>query len=167
MAISVQCSSCQGRVRLPDNAAGKRFRCPKCKGIVLGPGADAPAPTIRSKATVDPGFVDAPHDLAGSMLIDEPLPISQAAKRAVDDFNPFDSSPDHDEEEEKPKKQRYYQPKDDYNPFADPAASAPPVAGANPEVLFDFGIEETPSPTVPGNDLEFRPPDQITRRRRR
>jgi len=168
MAISVLCPSCQGKVRLPDDSAGKRFRCPKCKGVVPGPGAVAPPPTIRPKEAIDPGFMDAPHDPAGSMPIDEPLPISEAAKRALDDFNPFDSGTSHDDEdEEKPKKQRYYQPKDDYNPFTDPAASAPPVPGANPEVLFDFGMEETPSPTVPGNDLEFRPPDDTTRRRRR
>ena len=166
MPISVQCPSCQGRVRLPDDTAGKRFRCPKCKGTILGPGASAPAPTIRPKEAIDPGFVDAPHDPAGSAPIDELVPISQAAKRALDDFNPFDDGTGHDDEE-KPKKQRYYQPKDDYNPFTDPAASAPAVPGANPEVLFDFGMEEATSPTLPGNDLDFRPPDDTTRRRRR
>jgi len=167
MPISVQCPACQGRVKLPDNAAGRRFRCPKCKGVVLGPGTPPPPPTIRPKETLDPGFIDAPHDPAGSAPLDVPMPISEAAKRALDDFNPFDDGKGNDDEEEKPKKQRYYQPKDDYNPFTDPAASAPPVPGANPEVLFDFGMEESPSPTVPGNDLDFPQPDDTTRRRRR
>lgn len=167
MPISVECPACHGRLRLPDNATGKRFRCPKCKGVIVGPTGSKPSPTIRPKDALDPGFVDAPYDPEGSAPIDEPMPISQAAKRALHDYNPFASTSDSDEEDEKPKKSRYYQPKDDYNPFDDPAREAPAESGADPGRLFDFGQEDPSATQSPGDDLNFGSPEAGPPRKRR
>jgi predicted Zn finger-like uncharacterized protein len=40
MPIEVSCRSCAGRFRVPDNAAGKKIRCPKCKELIAVPSAD-------------------------------------------------------------------------------------------------------------------------------
>jgi len=43
MPIEVTCSSCQKRLRVPDHAAGKKIRCPKCRGVLNVPAAGAGA----------------------------------------------------------------------------------------------------------------------------
>src|SRR5690348_2303414 len=35
----VVCSACGAQCRAPENAAGKRFRCPKCGGVISVPAA--------------------------------------------------------------------------------------------------------------------------------
>ena len=35
MAIQVQCIQCQASLRAPENAMGKRIRCPRCSNVVL------------------------------------------------------------------------------------------------------------------------------------
>jgi hypothetical protein len=40
MAVEVSCSACKGRFRVPDNAAGKRIKCPKCKGAIDVPATE-------------------------------------------------------------------------------------------------------------------------------
>lgn len=46
MPIEVYCDSCQKKLRVPDTAAGKRIKCPKCQGVISVPAAtSAPAPT--------------------------------------------------------------------------------------------------------------------------
>src|SRR5262245_49846997 len=37
MAIEVSCASCSGNFRVPDSAAGKKIRCPKCKSPIEVP----------------------------------------------------------------------------------------------------------------------------------
>src|SRR5688500_12017991 len=44
MPIEVSCRSCAGQFRVPDTAAGKKIRCPKCKGAIDVPAASAPPP---------------------------------------------------------------------------------------------------------------------------
>jgi TM2 domain len=43
MPIEISCESCSGQFRLPDSAAGKKIRCPKCKGPIEVPAAESPA----------------------------------------------------------------------------------------------------------------------------
>src|SRR5262245_29926852 len=38
MPVDVTCSSCQRKMRVPDTAAGKRIKCPKCQGVIDVPG---------------------------------------------------------------------------------------------------------------------------------
>lgn len=39
MPIEVFCDSCQKKLRVPDTAAGKRIKCPKCQGVISVPAA--------------------------------------------------------------------------------------------------------------------------------
>jgi len=41
MPIEVFCESCQKKLRVPDTAAGKRIKCPKCQGVINVPAGDA------------------------------------------------------------------------------------------------------------------------------
>ena len=41
MAIEVSCESCGGHFRVLDSAAGKKIRCPRCKGAIDVPAAEA------------------------------------------------------------------------------------------------------------------------------
>ena len=40
MPQSLQCPRCNGSVRVPDEAAGRRVKCPHCQGTFLAPGID-------------------------------------------------------------------------------------------------------------------------------
>lgn len=42
MPIEVTCTSCSRRLRVPDKAAGKRIKCPKCASAISVPRADEP-----------------------------------------------------------------------------------------------------------------------------
>jgi predicted RNA-binding Zn-ribbon protein involved in translation (DUF1610 family) len=44
VAIEVTCPSCTGRFSAPDNAAGKKAKCPKCGGVIAIPTAAPPPP---------------------------------------------------------------------------------------------------------------------------
>lgn len=49
MPIEVYCESCQKKLRVPDTAAGKRIKCPKCQGVISVPAVangSAAAPTV-------------------------------------------------------------------------------------------------------------------------
>jgi len=51
MPIEIKCSSCEKRLRVPDNAAGKRVRCPQCKSVISVPGPDGSS--AKSGSAVD------------------------------------------------------------------------------------------------------------------
>jgi hypothetical protein len=40
MAVEVNCAACGGKFRVPDTAAGKRIKCPKCKAPIDVPAAE-------------------------------------------------------------------------------------------------------------------------------
>jgi len=110
---------------------------------------------MRPAETFDPGFVDAPDDPNLSQPIDQPLPISPAARQATrETYNPFADGTD-EEEDETPRKKRYFQPKDNYNPFAEEHASQLTGGSANPEEVFDFGAPETSEATPSPDDFNF------------
>jgi hypothetical protein len=110
---------------------------------------------VRPADALDPGFVDAPDDPTVNQPIDQPLPISPAAREATrESYNPFADGTD-EEEDETPRKKRYFQPKDDYNPFAEEPASQSAGGNANPEEVFDFGVTETSESTPSPGDFDF------------
>jgi hypothetical protein len=41
MPIEISCTSCKKRLRVPDNAAGKRVKCPQCQSVLSVPAAGA------------------------------------------------------------------------------------------------------------------------------
>jgi predicted Zn finger-like uncharacterized protein len=68
MPLEISCPSCSAKFRVPDSAAGKKIRCPKCKGAI-----DVPA--------TEP--VDAPavaQSLPARAAAPAPLPIRPAAQ---------------------------------------------------------------------------------------
>ena len=44
MPVDVTCGSCQRKMRVPDTAAGKRIKCPKCQAIIDVPGPASAVP---------------------------------------------------------------------------------------------------------------------------
>lgn len=46
--IRVHCGDCDTRLAVPGSAAGKKVRCPKCKGVVAVPG-----PSVRPARDAD------------------------------------------------------------------------------------------------------------------
>lgn len=46
MSIQVTCTSCKSQFNAPDNAVGKRTKCPKCGGII-----EIQAPVPRKKSS--------------------------------------------------------------------------------------------------------------------
>jgi hypothetical protein len=68
MPIEFLCTSCQAKIRTPDNSAGRQARCPKCSAVVTVPAASMPPPAPQSGFSAPPaGFIQPPssHPLAG------------------------------------------------------------------------------------------------------
>ena len=57
MPVPVTCSGCSTRFRVPDKAAGKRIKCPKCQNVISVPAADgvAQAPAAEAAAAKPTG----------------------------------------------------------------------------------------------------------------
>lgn len=53
MPITLSCT-CQARLKVPDTAAGRKIKCPKCGNAVSVPAADAPIPDPAPKPPVEP-----------------------------------------------------------------------------------------------------------------
>src|SRR5262245_29111942 len=51
MPIEVTCQSCSGQFRLPDSAAGKKIRCPKCKRPLEVPAVKAAVFSMATEET--------------------------------------------------------------------------------------------------------------------
>lgn len=56
MPINVQCDNCERRLRVGDNLAGKKIKCPQCQTVITIPAADAAgddpaAPKVAEKTT--------------------------------------------------------------------------------------------------------------------
>jgi hypothetical protein len=176
MHITASCPSCGVRVRLPDQAVGRRFRCPRCRGVIPGPPA-APAGAFTFDA---PAAADPPPAGPWNPFADEaPAPSTDDASRpkdrkrrptarprAAEGYNPFDDSSEDAAERPGPRKYRG----SGSNPFGDGADE--PDAGPTPEeVEFQFGVEGPP-PAPPSSEFDFGPPDPrgtdaAERRRRR
>ncbi len=87
MPIDIFCESCQKKLRVPDTAAGKRIKCPKCQGVISVPGGeiDAPAPHLSSPAIPTPSRLAASKS-SSSISLPTPkasTPGSKIAARAL------------------------------------------------------------------------------------
>lgn len=101
------------------------------------------------------GLVDEPEVSKTNQTEEQPLPISSAARQATrESFNPFADGTG-DDEEDKPKKKRYWQPKENYNPFDETHSSPAAGQSANPEQIFDFGEPEPGEGSPPAGDFDF------------
>src|SRR3954454_9098726 len=54
MTIEFRCSQCNQLLRVPDTAAGKNARCPKCQALMLVPSESVPAPPVGAAAGAVP-----------------------------------------------------------------------------------------------------------------
>src|SRR5262245_52624982 len=54
-SIRTSCPNCSVSIRVPATAAGRRARCPKCKGVLVIPALE---PATVSEAPTDSGFDD-------------------------------------------------------------------------------------------------------------
>jgi hypothetical protein len=52
MPIAAQCGSCQKKFKAPDNAAGKKAKCPQCGGVIQIPALEAPKPAASDDHSV-------------------------------------------------------------------------------------------------------------------
>ncbi|HKB06578.1 MAG TPA: hypothetical protein VKD90_30560 [Gemmataceae bacterium] len=154
MPLSVSCAACGARVRLPDGAAGRRFRCPRCKGVIQAPPASEPAPD-------NPFAYDNPTDATdaepeGKEPHTRRRRRPTALPRSVDGFNPFDESTADADDGPRPTL-RKYRKGSGWNPFE--SGSAEPESGPTPEeTAFEFGVEAAAEPG-PSSDFDFGPPD--------
>src|SRR3954452_9568460 len=64
MAISIKCPECGRKLNAPDSAAGRRGRCPHCKGIVTLPAA-ATQDDVLEAEPVSGGLRAGPEDDIG------------------------------------------------------------------------------------------------------
>jgi DNA-directed RNA polymerase subunit RPC12/RpoP len=87
MSISIACTQCGTTIKAPDEAAGKKGRCPKCKAVILIPELDdfvepdedfvEPEPesfeteTLPTPAQDSVGFVKIKDNVAGEYGLDE------------------------------------------------------------------------------------------------
>jgi hypothetical protein len=149
MPIHLACPSCGVKGTLPDAAAGKSARCPRCKATLVIP-ILSPPPEIVPLPTYFPE-----DDLA----FDPTAPPDTHTPRR---YNPFDdgaSSAPAESEVEKTRAQGKKKYPSSYNPFeGTPAPEDAPV-----EDPFDYSESDTPGNLAAGA-FEF---DQPTPRRKR
>jgi predicted Zn finger-like uncharacterized protein len=93
--MQIVCTQCQAKIKVPDSAAGKKGKCPKCGTILTIPAAP-PAPTREMQApdtgmmaeaplpTVDVEAEAADTDYAPPVS-NRPPPVSKPRRRDMDD----------------------------------------------------------------------------------
>ncbi len=77
MALSIQCPGCRAVLNLPDGAAGRRMRCPKCAERFYADGPASANTPLAQPATGGAPAVDRARPASGS-LPDLPMPKAAA-----------------------------------------------------------------------------------------
>jgi hypothetical protein len=85
MTISLVCSSCQAKLNIPDNLAGKRAKCPKCQQVLTIPaaGAEVAAPAQaprKATAAPNPAPTAAPASAAPPAVAQAPRVVPDTSK---------------------------------------------------------------------------------------
>ena len=166
MPVSVTCPACGARLKLPDGASGRRFRCPKCQSPFSiadesGPPTDFefghnPAGSFTMSEDDCPFEGDGPSEEPGTT---EEVPRRRGrkttAKKPKGGYNPFVEGADATEPTPAPPSgKRRYRKDGDYNPFGDgPQDEVPDPVGEG----FEFGIEVPPP--APAGEFDFGPLD--------
>src|SRR6202022_1097593 len=102
MPIQFQCQSCRSTLRVPDNLAGRKVKCPKCAGVADVPASDSrveqPQPVMQSSAEAEEVGVRAPSPAKpfppgrfGKLL--RPMPTMRMRKNLFPSPDTGDSSP--------------------------------------------------------------------------
>jgi predicted RNA-binding Zn-ribbon protein involved in translation (DUF1610 family) len=80
MALII-CASCSSKLKVPDDSAGRKFKCPNCGGVIIVPQKKAAAPadsTHSEQAEPQPPVVEAPM---GSMRLKRKRKKKKTAER--------------------------------------------------------------------------------------
>jgi hypothetical protein len=168
MPVPISCPACRARLKAPDGAAGRTFRCPKCQAPVAVPTAPGPPADFAFDRgpTAGPADDDA-NPFEDSTPADEPQTIDSdaddrprkarrptAKKKPAAGFNPFDEDTGDEPAAGSAPKRRRYRKDGDYNPFGDvPVEEVPDPVGEG----FEFGIESPP--VAPAGEFDFGPLD--------
>jgi predicted Zn finger-like uncharacterized protein len=113
--MQVTCGNCQSKIRVPDSAAGKKGKCPKCGNVIAIPELDAttdePAPEPGAKAAAGSPFDfggEEPPAKKSSRRTDDAVeastPSRKSKARAADDEEEVDAAEDADDDEDRPRK---------------------------------------------------------------
>src|SRR5690242_6047025 len=107
----ITCSNCQSKIRVPDSAAGKKGKCPKCGTVIAIPLEEPPA----EAAIAEPAPVDevppAPvaEERAGSPFDfsePEPPPRRAGRKAAVEEDEVLEEPAEVEEEEDRTRRKK-------------------------------------------------------------
>lgn len=82
MPIEVFCDTCQKKLRVPDTAAGKRIKCPKCQGVIGVPAAEGAAAPVAKTPAPTPVATPTPTPAATPTAVAK-TPATPAAKAVV------------------------------------------------------------------------------------
>src|SRR5882724_8138358 len=116
--MHVTCSNCQSKIRVPDSAAGKKGKCPKCGNVItipsLGAPTDEPAPEPAAEAPAGSPFdfsSDEPPPARKSIrqtddAVEAGTPSRKSKARAADDEEEVDAADDADDDEDRPRKKK-------------------------------------------------------------
>jgi predicted Zn finger-like uncharacterized protein len=79
--LTVECSSCHSKIRVPENAIGKKGKCPKCGTVI----------TIAAPEEPPPAASGSPFDFDGGGAAPPPAPAPKKKSRAADTDDAFGS----------------------------------------------------------------------------
>lgn len=77
MPIKVQCSGCGGKFHAPNEAAGKRAKCPKCTAAILVPTSGPQDVLTRTSTQPTAAAIGAPTDKARGLTSEEHTRLSR------------------------------------------------------------------------------------------
>ena len=92
MPISVACPTCGTKLKAPDNAVGKKVKCPKCASLVV-----VPAESDEAASAISNAPAPAPKPTPRAEEPEEIEDIPEASDEPIDDGD--DEEADEDEEE--------------------------------------------------------------------
>ncbi len=103
----ITCSNCESKIRVPDSAAGKKGKCPKCGIVIAIPAAEAPLEVPVEAAppeTVAEEPAGSPFDFSESA----PPPKQAGPKVEIEDDEVIEEPADVEEaeEEDRPKRKK-------------------------------------------------------------
>lgn len=88
----ITCSNCQSKIRVPDSAAGKKGKCPKCGSVIVIPAAET---AVDEAVEAAPGEAAPPPQPADEQPAGSPFDFSESApprsrKGEMEDDEVFD-----------------------------------------------------------------------------
>lgn len=81
MSISLTCPECSGKLKVADNLAGKKIKCPKCAAVFAAAATEEAAITAEAPPAEPEGITEAPAPLED--LDDEELDRPQKKTRDI------------------------------------------------------------------------------------